>query len=1316
MSYGLQITGNDAGGNFTVADTDLSMVNLIVTDVGRGSSFNLPGGFRPGDYIFVRRPSAPGGGGYTPVQQETGSGGFVQFDRPFVYSIESEINGDISFVGTAWEWVASTHVYGRRNLYIYTDFEVEMDYFVARKASTVMDLGLNVDDTYGIQLLTESGEIALDSRSFTSDKTFYIESYLPPESNFRELGTQSSSLSYSSGCYVNLEWTRKPTAGSGIAPVIGATVSGLYITDTSSYTIDGNFMSEGQGGEPILQLWSGHNAIFAARLGEGISSGGSPNESDGTGGNIDGPDTEPDEITGTIDYVSGSSVTEGNSISFNVATSEVSNFHTRVFKVVGTTANNDFVSVTHPFNADSQTITLSTYDTGSGSQTFDKTYSSGYTGTYARNRVSSYTGGAESSYSRDFTGNFIGNYSNAVSYQTDFSDTYNRTVDYTRTISRNEGFSSQYTRTRTTWSSAVSSYSRTVTYGGNFVGNYAGTYSRTRLQTLYYSRSFSNNVSYVGNYMVSNVFYEGSDAVKVPLMFSSIYTRVRTSSFAGTYTRNSSNTLSYVGDYARTSARLRYSSYAGAYSRTRVSSYVRNRGVSSTRTDSYTGYYSRSFVGNYSRVAGYSRTTQQNFSGNYVGQLDYIRYSTVIYLGNYVRNVASTNTFSRSFANTTPYARNFAGTYTRTVPAAPSSRWQYYANSYVGNYANTNTYSRNFVGNYVSNYSRTESFSRSVSAYTYQANPKYYWVEAPEDQNDRFSMIRQVDVFWDGARVATTTFPSFAPISYISEGGIFWHKGNLSNTVGDVTFYSVGQSSSTSAPSGSSSSSYTRSVPYSRTSTRTLSMSYAAGGAYSRTRVSTFARLVTYTGTNTLYYVGNYARNYVSGATRTDSYVGNFLSAVAYTRSRPAYFIGNFTGLAQEVIGGEPTPIISTRNRVSSYSGTYTRNVSYSRTRVASYAGAYSRTLNYSANYVGNYSRNIVDSYSGAYSQSFTGNYIGNYSRTVAQGVSYTGNYAGTGTQSFTGNYTRFATSISTRTRISTVTRNSNYTRTSPYIGEYAGYYTRTSTRGRSSILNYTRGLYYIGNYTGEYSRTVNSGFTRNSTYSRTVSYEGNYTGDFVGTTDNTLEFTRNRTSSYTRSVGTNSTRNISSSFVGTYIGNYTGTSTRTPTNTSEVGWQGERFVIELRRGSDTTSMAAAQGTLDVLDSKEFTLLDNDAGTFVSMSPQVLHHTATQHELEFDFYTEGNSVVAARLYRGSSIIVNSFNLLSNQKNTLTVNEVPPEDSTYTYTLQVFNGTDWILGTYYQVTKVSSVDQTPPSGGDSDGGDVPNTTPPGNIEN
>jgi len=613
----------------------------------------------------------------------------------------------------------------------------------------------------------------------------------------------------------------------------------------------------------------------------------------------------------------------------------------------------------------------------------------------------------------------------------------------------------------------------------------------------------------------------------------------------------------------------------------------------------------------------------------------------------------------------------------------------------VGDYANTIASSRNFVGDFVGNYARTLPYSRTVSAtYNYSVSPKFYWLEGPEGWGEG-DFMKVIDVWWDGARVASQTVPSFSSITYISSGGMVYHKGNLSNTVGQRSnYYSITRNTSTSAPSATTSY-YTRWVPYSRTSTRTSSRAYAIGGQFARTRATTFARLISYTGTNTLGYTGNYTGNFVSNAVRTESYVGDFLSPVSYFRFRSTHFVGNYTGLNIIIEGGEPRTVNSIRDRVSSYIGNYLRNESYSRTRVVTYSGVYTRPLTYSANYVGNYGRNIVDSYSGIYSQTFTGNYIGNYARTRTQGVKYARTFTGYYTRTFVGERTSTTMSTSTRTRIATITRPSSYTRPAYYAGNFAGNYTRTRIGSRSSTLSFSRNLYFIGNYIGNYGRTSTRGSTRSSTFTRTSVYTGNYVGDFTTTTNSTSESIVKRTSSYTRPTSSASTRNISSGFVGNYIGNYTSQSTRTPTNTSEIGWQGEKFVIELRGGSDTTP---AQGALTALASKEFTLLDNDAGTFVTMSPQILHHTASPedgHELEFDFYTEGSSTVVARLYRDNSIIVNSFNLVSNQRNTLTVNDVPPEGTTYTYTLQVFNGNAWILGTYYQVTTVSNTDYATP---------------------
>lgn len=186
-------------------------------------------------------------------------------------------------------------------------------------------------------------------------------------------------------------------------------ISGIYITDTYAYTIDGDATGIGSGGEPTLQIYSSHNAIFAAKLGIGSA----PPTDEGDGDDVDGPPTEPDAITGTLNYQSGSSLTEGDTISFDVTTSEVGSYHTRVFRLSGSDGGSgkDFVSVTHPFTSTSETVTLNTYDTNSASQTFDKTFSQAYTGTYTRDRTSTFARGVDSSYTRDFTGDFIGNYS-----------------------------------------------------------------------------------------------------------------------------------------------------------------------------------------------------------------------------------------------------------------------------------------------------------------------------------------------------------------------------------------------------------------------------------------------------------------------------------------------------------------------------------------------------------------------------------------------------------------------------------------------------------------------------------------------------------------------------------------------------------------------------------------------------------------------------------------------------------------------------------------------------------------------------------------
>jgi hypothetical protein len=1541
MSYGLQITGNDAGGNFTVADTDLSMVNLIVTNSGRGSSFILEGGIQPGDYIFVKRPTAPNEAYFTPVTVEVdASFGMslttsVTFDKPMVYSIEYGLNGEVSFIGSAWKWISGNSIYGQRQFYQYSDFVVEMDYFVVRKASTI---GNATSENYGMQLITESGEVALDSRSFTSNQTFYIESYLPPANNFRVLDGASSSLNYSSGTYVNLEWSRKQASIGSPSMVDANSISGIYIADTYAYTIDGDATGIGSGGEPTLQIYSSHNAIFAAKLGVGSA----PPTDGGDGDDVDGPPTEPDEITGTLNYQSGSSLTEGDTISFDVTTSEVGNYHTRVFRLSGSdgVSGKDFVSVSNPFTSTSETVTLNTYDTNSASQTFDKTFSQAYTGTYTRDRTSSYTRGVDSSYSRDFIGDFIGNYERPVIRTSSYLGNYTGQSDYTRNFTRGSTYTRNYLRTSTRSSTRTDLYTRPVSYLGNYERTTTPTSTRTSTRTGDFTRTFTAGTSYVGNYMARTVFQEGSDVFYMPTIFTAYYTRTRNSTFAGNYTRTRAGSLSYEGNYTRTSTRTRVSSYLGTYTRDRSSAYTRDRGTSSTRVLSFAGEYSRNFAGNYVRTLNYQRTNTVAFTGNYtrdfvgdyVGNFsgnyfrvgsytgDFVRSFTDTattfsrnftrtrvasytgnytrdYVGNYVGNFSGNYTrvqsyarnFSRSFTDTTTYAGDFTrtrsssyvGDYTRVGSYAGDFTRSYtdtttYARdftrtrvaSYTGNYTRVGSYARNYARSYtantpyarnftrttsgsftgtsynrsisyartfVGNYSRALSYTRTTSPFSYVSSPKHYWVESPDSESgagdfDPTSgglVLTDIEVFNGGALVASTVSTQFTNVSYIQNiNGTYWHKGTLQNTIGDNKYYSIALSSSIFPPSNTTTSytrnsTYTRnrSVGYSRTVdyslvrtssyignyarnyvsgtvrtesysrnftrtldytrsrdasytgnygrnyvngtvrteyytrefTRTLTYNrtsasnfvgnytrdYAAGTVrtenysrnFTRTPVYTRTTLTDYVGNysgdgGTTFYMGNngevrvsshlytrvrnssftgnYARNYVSGAVRTENYTRTSTRNLPYTRTRITDYVGNYAGAGSAfyiMSNGESrvSSHLYTRTRNSSYIGDYTRVGEYNRTRSSVYARSSTRVSTYTASYLGNYARDFTGNYVGDYTRGYAGDYVGDYSRTRTAGVSYIGDFSGTRNLDYTGNYARGTTSTFTRTRTSAITRTSVYTGTRYFAGDFIGNYVGDYTRDRASTLSYSRPLTFAGNFTGEYSRTsTNNALIRTSSYSRFPEYTREPTADFTRTIISTRTSTGTRTSSYTRTDGVDYTRDFTANYVGDYIGNYTSESTRTPSNTSETGWQGERFVIELRRGSDATSIGAARGTLAVLDSKEFTLYDDDHGLFVSTSPQVIHHTSTTHDVTFDFYTEGTSLVPARIYRGSSIIVSDFNLSSNQRTTKTVNEVPPAGSSYTYSLRVWNGNAWIVSSYYVVSRISNTDYVPPT--------------------
>ena len=309
--------------------------------------------------------------------------------------------------------------------------------------------------------------------------------------------------------------------------------------------------------------------------------------------------------------------------------------------------------------------------------------------------------------------------------------------------------------------------------------------------------------------------------------------------------------------------------------------------------------------------------------------------------------------------------------------------------------------------------------------------------------------------------------------------------------------------------------------------------------------------------------------------------------------------------------------------------------VNYSRNFSTEFVANYNR--GFAGDYVGNFAGNFI----GNYGRNYVGNFIGEYTRDI--GSSYAGNYSRDFVGNYTGNYT------------------GNFTR------EFGGAYSRD----------------FVGNYTGAYS----------GTYNRTSTTSDGFTGNYERTrvTDYTRNSARTRISTYTNTFGGEYTRDFSGEYTGNYIGNYARSSTVTQ-QTSEIGWQGETFVAELRLGAGSTSMSAPRGSADtpVLDSKTFTLYDNDLGTVFTSTQNLIHNTDTSHTITFDLNTQGDQMISGRIYNENLVVLSEFWIQnSNGIHNVIVPDVPAEGQSKQYTLALYSGNAWLNSGQYTVTKISS---------------------------
>lgn len=139
MGYGIRVTGNDSGGEFLQLNSDLGLLNLVVTHYGTGSTVNVSNIAGLDQLVFVR--GTPGDPNIICFEQ---SGTTITFKRP-----DGTLSGG----------------------------SIAVEYIVVVDAAGITPAG-----NYGLQIRTAAQSVAFDSRCFLQNKNFTIVEYVEPGS------------------------------------------------------------------------------------------------------------------------------------------------------------------------------------------------------------------------------------------------------------------------------------------------------------------------------------------------------------------------------------------------------------------------------------------------------------------------------------------------------------------------------------------------------------------------------------------------------------------------------------------------------------------------------------------------------------------------------------------------------------------------------------------------------------------------------------------------------------------------------------------------------------------------------------------------------------------------------------------------------------------------------------------------------------------------------------------------------------------------------------------------------------------------------
>ena len=158
MGFGIEITGADGAGDFIVQDTDLNMINYQVTASGQASSISQSS--IANSRLFVNGNVSGTQGQYVATQI---SGGNVNF----VKTSFTDNNGNLENISVS---------------------SCSVNYVILKQMNAISNSG----DNYGIQLFTDNGTVAFDSRRIVTNTSFYFSDSKGATSVSGNFGTISS--------------------------------------------------------------------------------------------------------------------------------------------------------------------------------------------------------------------------------------------------------------------------------------------------------------------------------------------------------------------------------------------------------------------------------------------------------------------------------------------------------------------------------------------------------------------------------------------------------------------------------------------------------------------------------------------------------------------------------------------------------------------------------------------------------------------------------------------------------------------------------------------------------------------------------------------------------------------------------------------------------------------------------------------------------------------------------------------------------------------------------------------------------------------